>query len=121
MSWRSRRTLLVSRPCPRSADSLQWSRVSTDTQTFNIQLALSTDSGNAQTLTRNVAPTTNGYTTPASAFAPGNYTVNLVGDSATSSGVLAQSKWFLITAAAVSSSAQATSANGASTLGASSE
>lgn len=94
----------------------QWSAVSTDTQTFDIQLALSTDSGNAQTLTTAVSPSTNGYSTPASAFTPGNYTINLIGDSQYSTGVLAQSKWFLITAAAVTSSARASSAAQASTI-----
>ncbi|ORY78934.1 hypothetical protein BCR37DRAFT_381795 [Protomyces lactucae-debilis] len=100
---------------PQTADlAVTWATVSSDQQSFNIQLALSTDSGNARTLTTNVSPSTNGFTTPASAFSPGNYTVNLVGNSQTSSGVLAQSGWFLITAAQVQSSSSAgASAGGA--------
>jgi hypothetical protein len=98
---------------PQSSDLVvTWQTVSSDSQSFNIQLALSTDSGNARTLTTNVSPSTNGFTTSAAAFTPGNYTVNLVGNSQTSSGVLAQSGWFLITAAQVSSSAAAASSAG---------
>ncbi|KAE9964813.1 hypothetical protein BLS_008053 [Venturia inaequalis] len=91
--------------------SISWDAVSSDTATFDIHLALSTDSGNSQTIKTGVSPSDKSYKTSASPFSPGTYTINLVGTSKDNTGVLAQSKPFTI----VKASGSSTSSNSSST------
>ncbi|BFZ53290.1 hypothetical protein PYCC9005_000313 [Savitreella phatthalungensis] len=101
------------------ADNLAvtWSAVSSDSTSFNVEVALATNSAQQTTVATNVSPSAGGVTVPARQLQPGNYTVNLVATSAGNSGILAQSSWFLITAAAQSSSSSNTGASSAATAG----
>ena len=85
--------------------AITWNTVSSDSTPFSVQVALSTNSAQQTTVATNVQPSAGGVTVPASQLQPGNYTVNLVATGPNNSGILAQSGYFLITAAAVSSSA----------------
>ncbi|TID18245.1 putative Xaa-Pro aminopeptidase [Venturia nashicola] len=89
--------------------SISWDTVASDTASFDIHLALSTDAGKSQAIKTGVSPSDKSFKISAAAFPPGTYTINLVGTSKENTGVLAQSKAFTIVQGSTSSSSSSSS------------